>query len=452
MRPEAVDFLKDYLTHHPELRRTIRIDPPSVRLRKGWKRIDRLHLLSSGIQLRLSGGARIRLFPAKRRRSKRARYAAQILRLLQRRFRGWKAVRILEGTDRTRHQTAALLRILFWDGKEHVAALVVYPDESAKLADRLFSSALLWWDRLHTKGKAKRVFILLPESFSERLVGRFPKVKIPLVCYKYDLIHSTLRQVYPHLVGSSRLKSPYVIFPYSQEIPPLLDRITKRNSFLTLTYRKGRWEVSYLGLRIAWYIEDRKRYFFDLQRPKILTSSANADFESYLQEVVRFRSFPPPQPEHFLYRFGHERWLESLVLRDHTLLNPNFVKVAYPQVPTCLDGERKVLDLLTATAAGQVAVLELKVHQDLDLLFQGLDYWERVSYHLKRRDFQQAGYFKGIVLSQKPPLLYLVCPLFEFHRVMPVLRRHLSDELVIQCVGINSDWKGGVKILRKFDF
>ena len=452
MKLEITDFLKGYLARHPELRRTIRTDPPSALWKKNWKPIDHLRLLSSGIQLHLSGGVRIRIAPDKGKSSQRSRWAARILKLLRQHFRGWKVVQVLKGTDRTRHQTAAFLRILFWDGQGCVAALVVYPGEPGKLADRLFSAALLWWDRLQSRIKIKRVLIFLPESFGELFVGRFPNVKIPMVCYKFDLSRSALRQVYPRPVGSSRLRFPYVIFPHTQNAPLLLEQMKVSHPLLDLSYRKARWQVSYLGLRIAWYSEDRRQCLFDLRNPRALNFSGSDEFEAHLEEVIHFRSFPPPHPDHLFYRFGHERWLESLILKNHTLLNPDFCQLVYPQVPTCLDGERKVLDLLTATTAGQVAVLELKVHQDLDLLFQGLDYWDRVAYHVSRGDFQRAGYFEGMPLSRELPLLYLVCPLFEFHRVMPALRRHLSDEVAVQCAGINANWKGGVKVLRRFGF
>jgi len=42
-------------------------------------------------------------------------------------------------------------------------------------------------------------------------------------------------------------------------------------------------------------------------------------------------------------------------------------------VPSYLDGQRKVLDLLTVTKSGRLAVLELKTERNLDLIFQGLD-------------------------------------------------------------------------------
>ena len=382
----------------------------------------------------------------------RAQSAKSLLRLLRHHFRGWKVVRVLRGTDRTRHQTAALLRVLLWDGRHHVAALILYPGEPSKLGDRLFSSLLLWWDHFQNHRKPQKVLILLPESCGELLLSKFPRVNVPMVGYKYDLANLSLRKIYPCPIQSSSLTSLYVLFPYGGEVPPLLGHMKVLYPFLDLTCRRGLWEVSYLGLPIAWHVKGRQLCFYGLRHPRILTSLLDTGFGAHLQEVVRFRSFPPQRPNHPWYRFGHERWLESLILKSYPVLNPDFGELIYPQVPTSLNGERKVLDLLTVTKDGQLAVLELKTQKDLDLIFQGLDYWERVTYHLGRDDFQKAGYFKGITLSPQPPSLYLICPLFEFHRVMPVLRKHLKDDVTIECVGINSDWKRGIQVLRRFDF
>lgn len=386
------------------------------------------------------------------RKNERERIRNPILRLLRHHFPRWKIARVLSGTDRRRHQTAALLRVLFWEGRRVIAAILIYPGESTELSDRLFSSAIVWWDRLSAKKGASKLVVFLPETWSERLLTRFSRLKIPLECFKYDLRSYSLRQIYPAPVRASELSSPYVIFPYGRNIPPLLGEIKSSYPELDLMYRKGRWELAYLGLRVCWYEEESRNYLFNLNEPSLLERERSGPCEQHLAEVISLRRFPPPRPEHLYYRHGHERWLESLILKNHRLIYPDFADPIYPQVPTCVDGERKVLDLLTKTNRRQLAVLELKVPKDLDLIFQGLDYWERVNHHLAQGDLQRAGYFEGEALSTELPLLFLICPLFEFHRLMPALRRHLTDDVQLNCVGVNSDWKKGVKVLRKFVF
>ncbi|MDA2923566.1 hypothetical protein MYX65_02740 [Acidobacteria bacterium AH-259-L09] len=461
MGPEDVDFLGRYLDYHPELKSSIQTQPPTVWFQDRWKRIKEVRLLKTGIEFRIRGGGHLRFFPEKERTAVRERFRTPFLNLLQSRFPHWKILKILTGTDRNRHQTAALLRLHLWDGRHHLAAVAVYPGETVELTDRVLSSAILWWDHLRRKGCVDRILIFIPECWTTRLLSSFPRLELPLICYEYQLEEksgrdyrpkSRLKKIYPRSVKSSQLGRPYVIFPYREDVPVLLHQIKQEHPLLHLSFRHGRWELSFRGLRIAWHDNNRDQCFFNLADPCLLTASTLADFEEHLEQVSKVRCFPPTEPKHPYYRLAQERWLESLIVSDHSIFNADFVDVVYSQVPTYLDGERKVLDLLTATKGGRLAVLELKVDKDLDLIFQALDYWERVWHHLKQGDFQRAGYFLKIPLSRESPLLYLISPLFEFHRVMPVLKKYLKEEIELKCVGINSDWKRELTILRKFEF
>ncbi|RPJ53989.1 MAG: hypothetical protein EHM23_29890 [Acidobacteria bacterium] len=391
-----------------------------------------------------------------RTRLRRDRLQPFLRRLLRHGFREWSISRVLSGTDRTRHQTACFLRVILERAETRVPVMVIYPEETGDLTNRLLSAAVLWWDRL-TRGRRRngmaRMLLLLPETWSERLLLMLPKFRIRFVCYKYQPGDPrSLRQIYPRPVSSSEIRSPYVMFNFAGGVPGPLAEIQTNHPELDLTYRQNRWELGYLGLRVFWYDAARGEYLFDLERPTIWTPERNALLEQHLQNVVRIRRFPPLEPGNFYYTVDHEQWLESLIRKDHRILNPDFTDMIYSQVPTCLDGERKILDLLTATRAGRLAVIELKVEKDLNLIFQGIDYWERVEHHLVQGDFQRAGYFEGLKLSAQSPVLYLVSPLFEYHRVLPVLRRYLKTEVSLTCIGINTNWREGIKVLRRFEF
>jgi hypothetical protein len=97
-----------------------------------------------------------------------------------------------------------------------------------------------------------------------------------------------------------------------------------------------------------------------------------------------------------LWRLHPERWLESLVLRDVNAVDERLDPACvYSQVPAFAASERGMLDVLTATHDGRLAVLELKADEDILLPLQGLDYWSRVQWHHARGEFQQFGYFPG---------------------------------------------------------
>ena len=109
-----------------------------------------------------------------------------------------------------------------------------------------------------------------------------------------------------------------------------------------------------------------------------------------------------------------------------------------------------MLDLLTVTRSGRLAVLELKADDSLHLPLQALDYWSRVRQLQGEHAFQKHGYFPGITLSDEPPLLYLVAPALRIHPSSDVVLRHLSSEVQWEVIGLNEDWRKRRKvILRK---
>ena len=69
-----------------------------------------------------------------------------------------------------------------------------------------------------------------------------------------------------------------------------------------------------------------------------------------------------------------------------------------------------MIDVLTVTREGRLAVLELKADEDIQLPLQGLDYWSRVAWHHARGELQRFGYFPARELSSESPLLFLAAP------------------------------------------
>ncbi|HXG63778.1 MAG TPA: hypothetical protein VNO70_01650, partial [Blastocatellia bacterium] len=125
-------------------------------------------------------------------------------------------------------------------------------------------------------------------------------------------------------------------------------------------------------------------------------------------------------------------------------LDPRY---AYSQVPAYRGEQRSFIDLLAATREGRLVVIELKVSEDAEFPFQGLDYWIRVEWHRRRGDFQRRGYFQGLRLADAPPLLYLVAPLFRFHATTRLIAGCIAERVPVYRIGINEDWRAGVRIL-----
>jgi hypothetical protein len=78
---------------------------------------------------------------------------------------------------------------------------------------------------------------------------------------------------------------------------------------------------------------------------------------------------------------------------------------------------------------------------------KALIYWRRVKWLEDRNQFRECGYFPGLTPSPAPPVLYLVCSAFRFHSTAERLLRYFQPAIRVVKVGINLNWREGVKVL-----
>ncbi len=116
-----------------------------------------------------------------------------------------------------------------------------------------------------------------------------------------------------------------------------------------------------------------------------------------------------------------------------------------------------MLDLLTVTRDGRLAVLELKANEDMHFALQGLDYWLRVRWHHTQTvdsatglgALQQHGYFGGVRLSAEAPRLYMVAPSLRIHPATETVLRYLKPEVEWTLLGLNEKWRDGLKVITR---
>jgi len=128
----------------------------------------------------------------------------------------------------------------------------------------------------------------------------------------------------------------------------------------------------------------------------------------------------------------------------------------YSQVPAIAGAsDHGLRDLLGVTADGRLAVIELKVDDDLHFALQGLDYWIRVrAHHLQTADsatglgeFQRHGYFRGVELSPLPPRLYLVAPSLHIHPATETLLRYFSPRVEWNLLALDERWRQQIRVV-----
>jgi len=183
---------------------------------------------------------------------------------------------------------------------------------------------------------------------------------------------------------------------------------------------------------------------------RVLGEQNAADFRRLVYSVGEVRHAEGPR-DHALCRLHPERWLESLVVQDVTEVDERLdASCLYSQVPAFSASDRAMIDVLTATCEGRLAVVELKADEDIHLPLQGLDYWSRVTWHHSRGEFQRFGYFPGRELSPERPLLFLVAPALHVHPATDTLLHYISPEIEWVVVGIDERWRDGVRaVFRK---
>jgi hypothetical protein len=177
------------------------------------------------------------------------------------------------------------------------------------------------------------------------------------------------------------------------------------------------------------------------------TEATEPVFREFIATVVAARQTDGDRRDP-LWRMYPERWLESLVFKNVTAIDSRLDPAhVYSQVPAFSASDRAMIDVLTCTRDGRLAVLELKADEDIHLPLQGLDYWARVLWHHSRGELQQHGYFTGVQLSPQPPLLILAAPSLRVHPATDTLLRYFSPQIDWTLVGIDERWRKEVQIV-----
>ena len=342
-------------------------------------------------------------------------------------------------------------------GSRAWAVLGVSSAEDAATIDAILTYGLLWldWTREHARGKVVAgLRLFLPEGSSRITTHRLSALapSTPVELYEMEEVRGRARRIDPRDIGNlatwltPRREAELTLAdarPATEKIRALAPEA------IGVGVPPGTRDAAlrFRGVEFArWH---RGKVFFGLGDDRRELTAANwPDLEQFVRELETHRHPLAQDTAHRLYRLQAERWLESLVQADPTRIDARLdPRRLYAQVPAFAAGDRGVIDLLGVTREGRLAVIELKAAEDIHLVLQAVDYWLRVRWHQQQDDFTRYGYFAGIELQQKPPLLYLVAPGFRFHPATDVLLRYLSPEVEVTRVGLNENWRRGLRVI-----
>ena len=372
-------------------------------------------------------------------------FAEQFRRMLQRQLPAWETKAVTAALDLRRSFSATFPRAHLQRGTEHIAALACPTLENEP---GLMTSALLWFDYLRERlrrGERLSLCLFLPEQAGgltahrlRWLTGRPLQARL----FRFNE-HGMAGEVDARDLGNleTRVSSQYAPLELPAELEPGIARLTAKPDVECCPEIDGGLSLRFRGLEFA-RIKGEHVWLGIEGRTEIgLTGWKRLEeFANYLASIGGGDELP---------RFP-EKHLEGAVRRNLNLLEPDLIREpVHGQVLTFAGGTRETLDLLAVSRSGQLAILELKTVEDLQLPMQALDYWARIGWHLERGELD--ALFPGRALARVAPKLLLVAPALSFHPANEIVLRYFSAEIPVQRVGVNSEWEAALRVVLRLE-
>jgi len=417
----------------------------------------------------------------------RRRYAATLERVLLRAYPDWKADDFRIAMDLEQSFGPAYARGVLQRGQQAWAVVGVNADESQATVDGVLTVGLLWLNLCREQAGGRRLFvglhIIVPRGTASTTLARMAWLREDAAQWKLSELDQRTEELTERdaadtgnlitklmhapnaATAAERFAAP---LHQAMAMVPAVDHARVEQRLRSST------ELALLlhGLEFARIRQGASANSF-AQTTEISFGAGvqetplDAGSEPMIREFVErlfARRRPGGAQKDPLYRMQPEAWLESELRANIGPLTDGQGSLAcfdtdyvYAQVPAFQASDRGMLDLLTVTNDGRLAVLELKAHEDMHFALQGLDYWLRVRWHHTQTidastglgTFQKHGYFPGLRLSAEPPRLYLVAPSLRIHPATETVLRYLKPQVEWTVLGLNEKWRDGVKVVTR---
>ena len=358
-----------------------------------------------------------------------------------------------------RDQPGRYARVVLRRPHERIAVTATVASSDARNVDSLFSSALLWFNRLQQRPRrplierlvmavehkvleaARQRHVLLRESLRQRIEifeiqGDSKRGSSPTVREGSRLnSDEAWQQIEParpwerkHLWRKRLTQFPAVVA--DETIERVEQIIALRPQAIDVVTSRHGQTLRYHGLPFARVrrVMDRERIWFGIEgsRRRLLDDYHEQDWIKLYRDLEHYRDANCRDRRHWFYRAAGEAWLESILRRDISKLDPGLIVAPlHAQFRTSHGGPTgaRPIDLLALRYDGRLAVIELKVNEDREHVFQGVDYWRRVEAHRRRGHISSAKLFGDREISDESPLVYLVAPTLRFHPSFTTLAR-----------------------------
>lgn len=407
------------------------------------------------------------------RDASRRHYQRSLERGLAAHFPGWMPESFRSATDLENSFGPAYARGLQTRGQSAWAVLGVGPDEPAATIDGALTLGILWlaWCREHSRGRrvVQGLRMVVPRGYSAVTQARMAWLHPRLAqweLYTLDPTGSELTACDIRDQGNIALSLPHAFDPQAtlercavavsqlrSLLPPDLLAQTEIRPRTATEVAFSLHGLEYARVRhtvLPGSFTPKNEIFFGAGPSETLLDEVTEDLFRDLMDRL-FASRRPAAPvRDALHRLQPERWLESVLRRDLSVLDPMLgCGPVYSQLPAFASAGRTLLDLLTVNRQGRLVVLELKADDDLHLPVQALDYWARVRALHRDGVLQHQGYFPGVELSPDDPLLILVAPALHIHPANEPVLSHLSPAVPWQIIAVDERWREQCRVMLR---
>ncbi len=365
-----------------------------------------------------------------------------------------------------RGQPGRYARIILRLKHQRVAVTASVASSHPSETDAFLSSALLWFTRIGERTRPpfiQQLWLVIEPEIVKPLVQRTALLRESfrdaIVAYEIDEAWSQLTMVdCPE--RKELWKKRLSRFPRVPEANASSDAVksivANAPEAIDVVQARHGQTLRYFGLPFARVrkVMETERIWFGLEgsHRRLLDETSAHNWSLLLRDLNDYRSAKAQDYRHALYRTAGEAWLESLLRRDITKLDPGLIIAPlHAQFRTSKGGRLGVrpIDLLALRRDGRLVVIELKVSEDREHVLQGADYWQRVEAHRRRGHIQRAKLFGQRKISDESPLVYLVAPTLRVHPAFQTLARLIAPDIEIYRFDINEDWRSGVRVMRR---
>jgi hypothetical protein len=400
------------------------------------------------------------------KRAARVAYQRVLHRVLQRRFPGFTVDRLITSMDLERSFGPVYTRGLLHRGQSAFAVLGVNGQETQGSIDAALTFGILWLDacRVAKAGKfaVEGLKIFLPAGASgltrERMAHLNPE-SAKWQLYELEEREENLKELdisdcgniatrLVHATDEATVQARFAdAVARVRELMSEVEVATLSPAEIAFRCHGLEFARARLAHEPASLLSTAEIVFGVGAQERILTDANIAAFVQLVRSIGEVRHPEGPR-DHPLWRLHPERWLESLVVREVGAVDERLDPAClYSQVPAFSASDRAMIDVLSVTRDGRLAVVELKADEDIHLPLQGLDYWARVAWHHARGEFQRFGYFPGRELCADTPLLFLVAPALHVHPATDMLLHYISPAVDWMLLGIDERWREGVRVV-----